>query len=129
MRRSIYILCLRGYYFSPARPEYWSRNNLLRFCKQRTMDISFVSDKLKSSKDMFFLLYMFWYVQIMKNHVFCWIFFCVNVCEIRLFHLLHLFIRYTMYLFCIEMGMSKEQIVILPFAHYRPLHNVVKTEG
>ena len=46
----------------------------------------------------FFLwLYIFWHVQIMKNHVFCYNFSCMNVCELRICHLLHLFVRYTMY--------------------------------
>ena len=43
--------------------------------------------------DMFFLLYIFWHAQIMKNHIFCYNFSCVNVCEIGIRHLLHLFIR------------------------------------
>ena len=31
-----------------------------------------------------------------ENHIFCYNFSCVNVCEIRICHILHLFIRYTM---------------------------------
>ena len=45
----------------------------------------------------FFLLYIFCHIQIMKNDVFCYNISCVNVSEIRIFHLLHLFIRYTKY--------------------------------
>ena len=37
---------------------------------------------------MLFLLYIFWDVQIIKNHVFCCNFSCLNVCEIRICHLL-----------------------------------------
>ena len=48
-------------------------------------------------KDMFFLLYIFWHVQIMKNHGFCCNFSSVNVCGLK--NLLHLFIRYTIYHF------------------------------
>ena len=44
-----------------------------------------------------FLFYIFWHVQIMKNHVFCYTFSCVNVCELQMCHLFHLFIRYLMY--------------------------------
>ena len=47
----------------------------------------------------FFLFYVFWHVQIMKNQVFCHNFPCVNVCEIRICHLLHIFVRYTIYHF------------------------------
>ena len=47
----------------------------------------------------FFIVYIFWHTQIMKNHVFCYNSSCVNVCEIRISHLLHLFIRYKMYHF------------------------------
>ena len=34
--------------------------------------------------------------------IFCYKFPCVNVCEVKICHLLHLFIRYIMYPFCIE---------------------------
>ena len=51
---------------------------------------------LEQIGDFFFLLYIFWHVQIMKNHVLSYNFSCVNVCEIRICYLLHLFIRYTM---------------------------------
>ena len=47
----------------------------------------------------FFWLHIFGHVQIMKNQVFCSNFSCVNICEIGLCHLLHLFIRYTIYHF------------------------------
>ena len=47
----------------------------------------------------FFLLYIFCHIQIMKNDVFCYNFSCVNVCVLKICHLLHLFIRYTMYHF------------------------------
>ena len=44
-----------------------------------------------------FSLYIFWQVQIIKNHAFCYNFSCVNVCEIRICHLFYFFIRSTMY--------------------------------
>ena len=44
-----------------------------------------------------------------ENHVLCYNFSCVNLCKIRICHLLHLFIRYTMYhIFVLKIGVSKE---------------------
>ena len=64
----------------------------------------------------------------MKNHVFCYNFSCVNICEIRICHLLHLFIRYTT--LCIE-NSSDERAnshftiwTILTFTH-----NFLRTES
>ena len=34
--------------------------------------------------------------------IFCYKYPCVNVCEVKIGHLLHLFIRYIMYPLCIE---------------------------
>ena len=54
----------------------------------------------------------------MKNQIFFYSFFCVNVCVLRICHLLHIFlldIQCTT--FDIESRVSKEQIVILLFAH------------
>ena len=66
----------------------------------------------------FFLLCMCWYVKIMKNHVFYYNFSCVNVSEIRICPLITTFYWiYNVPLFVLKIGVSKEQIAILSFAH------------
>ena len=84
---------------------------------KRVNDMKIISLNSSSEKhvylDIFFLWYIFWHVQIMKNHVFCYNFSCVNVCEIGIYHLLHLFIRYTMYLFLYRKCGALRRLVFL----------------
>ena len=54
----------------------------------------------------------------MKNYVFYYNFSCVNVFEIRICPLITTFYWiYNVPLFVLKIGVSKEQIAILPFAH------------
>ena len=43
---------------------------------------------------------------------------CANVCELKFCHLLHRFImQFNVPLLILKIGVSEEQVVILPFAH------------